>query len=122
MGLDQHLLRVRNLKQCKQPDFWDNVITRRDNDSWEYDNFEKPAILWYGRKFWDLHEYIFTTSYENGEFVEVDKATLERMLDFATHNTDFFGGFNGVLELCRALYDYDAAHERGWIYVYEADW
>ena len=44
------------------------------------------------------------------------------MLDYAAHHKDYFDGFNGVSDLCQALYDYDEAHENGWIYVYECDW
>lgn len=123
MGMDAHLLRVRNINQPKTSDFWDKVIDLRDKEAWENDDYTSPAQLWYGRKFWDLHEFMFPTAeYECGEYVEITKPMLERMVDYAARHIDYFGGFDRMPELCQALYEYDNARARGWIYVYEADW
>ena len=122
MGMDAYLVRVRNLKQPKQEDFWDKCISVRTHEAWDNDDMSAPAELWYGRKFWDLHEAIADKDYENGEWIEVSKEMLEKMVEFASHNPDYFGGFNSVPALCQALYSYDEAHENGWIYAYECDW
>lgn len=122
MGMDAHLMRVRNLRQPEAENFWDNAIDLRSEEAWEDDEFTSVAELWSGRKFWELHEAIAPKDYECGEWIEVTKPMLEAMLDFATRNPDYFGGFNSVPELCRALYSYDMARKHGWIYAYEADW
>lgn len=120
MGMDARLVKCRNLKQPEQQDFWNNCIT---TDAWhEYKNKDRPAVLWYGRKNWDLHNEIFGNDYECGEWVEVTKETLDKMLDFAAHNPDYFGDFETVPSLCRARYYYDTIHEAGWIFAYECDW
>lgn len=127
MGMDAYLYRVKNKKQPEQLNFFNECIQLRDKSYYEKeDNYDKPAELWYARKFYDLQKYIETDlckePYQCGEYIEVTKDMLEKMLDYAARHKDYFNGFNGVSDLCQALYDYDEAHENGWIYVYECDW
>ena len=127
MGMDAYLLRVRNKKQPEQENFWNEYVSMRDKAFYnKEDDFDKPAELWYARKFYDLQSYmsdvVLDEPYECGEYVEITKEMLEKMINFATHHKDYFDGFNGVSDLCQALYDYDEAQKNGWIYVYECDW
>lgn len=124
MGMDMYLFRARNKKQFNEEGFWNKCIDLRDMNKWEDDDFTSPAQLWYGRKFWALLEYVFP-EYDDkmcGEFIEVNKTTLERMIEFACNHPDYFGGFNTVPALCQALYSYDEARKNGFSYFMECDW
>lgn len=123
MGMDAYIYRVHNRKELQDEDFYSKCITLEDREAWEDDTMEKPAELWYARKFWGLHEAIFgNEGYECGEYVEINKETINKMLDYATHNVDYFFGFNTVEELCWILHYYDEMVSKGFILVYEADW
>ena len=122
MGMDAYIYRVHNRKEIEDPNFYSKCITVEDKAGWDEDDMTKPAELWYARKFWGLHETIFGDDYECGEYIEIDKDTIEKMLDFATHNPDYFGGFVGVESLCWILQYYDKMKSNGFILVYEADW
>lgn len=122
MGMDAYLYLVHNRKECETEDFYNKCITVEDRDAWDEYDFDKPAEVWYARKFWSLHETVFGNNYECGDYLVIDKGTLKMMLDFAIHNKDFFGGFNTVESLCWVLYHYDEFSEHGMVLVYEADW
>lgn len=130
MGLDAYLYKCKNLKQIREFDWWsnDSVVDLRDDEALlhhiETDG-QEIGELWYGRKFWDLHNYITTLlkePYENGNYVEITKDMLEKIVIFAALHQDYFDDFNTVPQLCRALKYYDELRKKGWIYVYEADW
>lgn len=124
MGMDMYLFRARNKKQFNEEGFWDKCIDLTSVEAWENDEFTSPALLWYGRKFWSLLENVFP-EYDDkmyGEYVKVDKETLEKMVDFACHHPNYFGTFNTVPELCQALHSYDEACKNGFSYFMESDW
>lgn len=129
MGMDAYLYKCRSLKQIREFDWNKDHLDLRDEESLrqdiELDDCQGVAELWYGRKFWDLHTYITTLikePYENGDYIEITKEMLEKIVIFAALHPDYFDDFNTVPQLCRALYYYDKMREKGWIYVYEADW
>lgn len=122
MGMDAYLYRVHNRKEVNNDNFFNYCITINNADAWENDEFSASAELWYGRKFWDLHTYVFGDDYECGSYVEVTKEMLEKMLDYSCKHPDYFGGFSGVEPLCWAYYYYDKMIEEGFILLYEADW
>ena len=124
MGMDMYLYRAKNKKQFNEEDFWNNCKDLSTPLAWENDNYDSPAMLWYARKFWPLLEKVFPDYDADmcGKYVEVDKETLEEMIDFACHHPDYFGDFNTVPELCRALHSYDDAQANGYIYFMECDW
>ena len=119
MGLDQHLVMAHNIREAQSDDFWRNAPDVAGMDDFEYD---KPAILWYNRKNWDLHTPMSSHyNLENGEFVELDQNGLEYMLDILTHNPDYFDGFNSVPALCKVIYNYDKIRQNGFTIFYEGD-
>ena len=116
MGMDMYIFRAHSKKEIESENFWQYV-----NES---ENDEIPlGEVWYARKFWDLHNNMsFLRDYECGEFIELTKENLEEMIAFATHNTDYWDGFETVATLCKILYTFDEMNERGYHYYYEADW
>ena len=79
--------------------------------------------LCYWRKFWDLHDALGLYGAEDyGDDVPMTKEDVERAIDFATHNEDYFGGFDSVPQLCELLRDYDTYKKDGWDIVYNANW
>ena len=79
--------------------------------------------LCYWRKFWDLHYELGLYGLDDyANDVPMTKEDVERALDFATHNEDYFGGFNTVPQLCELLRDYDDYKKDGWEIVYNANW
>ena len=119
MGLDQNLVMARN-KHVLAESFWDTCVDAKDNLEFEYN---QPAELWYNRKNWTLHDYM-TTKYnlDNGEWVELDREGLEDMLNFLTHNPDYWDDFTSVPQLCRVLYNYDTIRKNGFAIFYEGDY
>lgn len=111
MGLDVYMVAAHNKEELKKEDFWSKLIDMRDMESYAWD---KPAELYYARKFWDLYTPIaHHFGLENGEWVEVDKTELENILDIACHNEDYFGSFDTVPAICRIIYNYDLLRENG---------
>lgn len=120
MGLDQNLVMARNKHSLESEHFWDTCIDVEGNSEFEYN---QPAALWYNRKNWDLHRHM-SEKYEldNGEWVELDKAGLEDMLQFLSHNPDYWDGFNTVADICKVLYNYDRIRQNGFAIFYEGDY
>lgn len=121
MGLDAHIILAHNKKELEQPNFFVNLPDFSDDiGDFEYD---KPAIVCYWRKNWALHN-LMSQKYEanNGNFVIVDRDTLEDMLHLVTHTKDYsYQGFAGVPQLCAVLYNYDTIRENGLRVFYEGD-
>ena len=95
-------------------------IRRNPND--KQDIVERVELC-YWRKFWDLHYALGL--YDKDDYntdVPMTKDDVERALDFATHNEDYFGGFRTVPQLCELLRDYDELKRYGWDIVYNANW
>ena len=77
----------------------------------------------YWRKFWDLHYELGLYGPDDyGNDVPMTKEDVEKALQFASHNRDYFGEFNTVPKLCELLYDYDTYKLLGWEIVYNANW
>lgn len=68
--------------------FWKEYIDATDIEDFEYN---KTAIVYYWRKFWDLHTFISNKKgrLDNGEWCEITRENLEDMIEFATHNKDY---------------------------------
>lgn len=122
MGLDQYLVLAHNKHEVESENFWNGLpdysYQLHNEEEFEYD---KPAIVWYNRKNWDLHHHI-ARELDNSEWKQMDKEDLEDMLDFLTHNPDYFGDFNTVPELCRVIYNYDKIRANGLTLFYEGDY
>lgn len=79
--------------------------------------------LCYWRKFWDLHyELGLYGADDYGNDVPMTKADVERAIDFATRNEDYWGGFDSVPKLCELLRDFDEYKNQGYEVVYNANW
>lgn len=110
MGMDAYIFRARNKKVFKSDDWYNN----RD-----------ITEVWYTRKFWDLiNRLSFIKEEEDacGEFIKLRKDDLEEMITIATHNQDYWGGFDSVPQLCQILHDFDTDEENGWHYYFEYDY
>lgn len=95
-------------------------IRRNPND--KQDIVERVELC-YWRKFWDLHYALGLYGDDDyGIDVPMTKDDVERALNFAIHNEDYFGGFETVPRLCELLSDYDELKRHGWDIVYNADW
>lgn len=121
MGLDMHLVMARNRKMLEEKEFWSNCIDVTNIEEFEYD---KSAIVCYWRKFWDLHNFISNRKgcLDNGEWCEITRKDLEDMIEYATHNKDYWDGFRSVPALCEVLYNYDKLRENGFNLFYEGDY
>ena len=122
MGMDAYLYMAHNRKEFNEENWYSKCKTVESEDAWDNYEFDSIAEVWYARKFWDLHQAVFGNDYECGEYVVIDKPTLEKMIEFATHHTDYFGGFQTVEKLCFVLHYYDEMEKHGMVLVYEADW
>lgn len=101
-------------------DMWIDKIRRNPNNKREV--IERNELC-YWRKFSDLH-YELAFYDEDGlvHDVPMTKGDVERALNFAIHNEDYFGGFQSVPDLCELLRDYDEYKKDGWDIVYNASW
>lgn len=104
MGMDMYIDKVKRNPNNKQ-----EVIER--------------AELCYWRKFWGLHcELGLYSEDDYGIDVPMTKSDIEKAIEFACHNEDYFCGFSTVPSLCELLRDYDEYKENGWDIVYNANW
>lgn len=104
MGMDMYIDRVRRDPTDKQ------IILEREE-------------VCYWRKFWDLHYALaLYDGSDYGNDVPITKDDIERAIEFATHNEDYWGEFNSVPQLCELLRDYDTMKNEGWDIVYNANW
>ena len=95
-------------------------IRRNPND--KKDIVERVELC-YWRKFWDLHYALGLYGDDDYSIdVPMTKYDVERALKFAIQNEDYFGGFEGVPQLCELLRDYDEYKKFGWDIVYNANW
>ena len=109
MGLDVNIYRARNRKVFS-------------NDDW----YDTPAVteVYYARKFWTLiQEASFLNVNDDcGEFIELSRENVEELINIATHNTDYFDGFETVPQLCKILQHFDEDEEKGYHYYMEFDY
>lgn len=102
-------------------DMYLDIIKRDPNNKL---NILERKEMCYWRKFWDLH-YDMPFKYgeeEYGKDVKITKDDVERVLQFVTHNRDYFGGFKTVEDVCELLDNYEELKEAGWDIVYNANW
>lgn len=110
MGMDAYIFRAKTKKAFQE-------------DNW-YNN-ENVKEVWYARKYWDLVQnvrFIRNVDEDCGEFILLTKNDIEEMINVATHNPDYFGGFTTVPALCEILQNFDDDEEEGWHYYFEFDY
>ena len=127
MGLDMYLIAAHNIKECKKANFWRDLpdFSEIELYSENYD-YNKPAILVYWRKFWELHKFLMNEEeiedHDNGVWIEVNKERLEKIINFAAHHPDYGDSFDSLPQLCITLYNYDKLRENGLRLFYEGDY
>ena len=110
MGMDSYIFKARTKKAFKA-------------ENWYSD--ENITEVWTGRKFWDIVEnvsFIKDINEDSGEFIQLTKSNIEEMIQIATHNRDYWGGFDSVPTLCEILDHFDDDEEAGWHYYFEFDY
>ena len=130
MGLDQHIIMAKNRKVLDMEGFWNEVYDYSDMDEDTEIKFDKPVIVFCQRKNWDLHRKIWDKhrkeldegQNDNGTYIQLDRDDLELILNFMTHNRDYFDGFRAVPSLCELLQRYDEIRENGFQLFYEGDY
>ena len=106
MGLDIAIYKARNKA----------VFT---DDNW-YNN-DNVIEVWYARKFWDLinnMSFIRNVQEDNGDFIQLTQDNIEEMIQFASHNQDYWDGFDTVPALCRIYHNFEDDAEEGWHYYF----
>ena len=103
MGLDIYI------DKCRKP----NVVDGKRI-------YEERVEMCYWRKFWGLLEVMNYT--DDDDDVRMTKEDVEKMLDYATHNRDYWDGFEHVGQLCELLDQWDDLHEDGWTVYFYASW
>lgn len=121
MGLDMQLVQARNRKILEGDNFWRVCIDATNIEDFEYN---KTAVVCYWRKFWDLHTFISNKKgrLDNGEWCEITREDLEDMIEFTTHNKDYWDSFKSVPQLCEILYNYNKIRKNGFNLYYEGDY
>ena len=108
MGLDMYI------DKCRNPRIVDGKR-----------KYEEREEVCYWRKFWDLLHDGLPFEYRDGECgqdVRLSKADVEHILNYVTHNKDFFNSFDSVPQVCELLDQYDDLKEDGWIVCFNASW
>ena len=123
MGLDVSIIMCKNRKQVENPAFWEEYHTGWVKDADGVVDYTKPCEVYYARKFWDLYTPAARHfGIDNCEYSDpLTKEDIEYLIDLATHNRDYFGGFETVPELCEILDRYDEATNAGMIFLFEGD-
>ena len=123
MGLDMHLVAAHNKKEVESENFWRDLPDYSElelySENYQYD---RPAILCYWRKFWDLHTMIANKyGLKNGEWTKISRNDLEKIINFAIHNPDYWDSFKSIPQLCTILFHYNELNENGLSLFYEGD-
>lgn len=108
MGMDAYIFKAKTKKIF-------------EDDNW----YNKVEEVWYARKYWDLVEqlpFIDSINDDCGEFIQLKKDDIEKMIEIATHTPDYCGGFDTVPALCKILYNFDEDEENGCHYYFEFDY
>lgn len=109
MGLDISIYRARNHKVFEDEDWYgSNAVTE----------------VYYARKFWTLIEQASFLNVDDdcGEFIKLSRENVEELINIATHNADYFDGFETVPKLCEILQNFDDDDENGYHYYMEFDY
>lgn len=124
MGLDTYIVMCKNKHQLENEGFWDNCVTGWKRDKYDGIDYTQPAEVYYARKFWDLYSPAARRfNLENGEWSDpLTKEDIEFLIDLATHNRDYFGGFDTVPKLCEILDNYDYATDAGMIFSFSGNY
>lgn len=109
MGLDVAIYRARNNQIFKTEKWYDS---------------EAAAEVYYARKFWTLIEQASFLNVKDdcGDFIELSRENVEELINIATHNADYFDGFETVPRLCEILRNFDEDTENGYHYYMEFDY
>lgn len=96
-------------------------------DAIKYDLNDKTKIierkeLVYWRKFYDLNRSLHYYDDMYAKDLPLTKEEVESILQFVSHNRDYFDGFQTVPDVCEVLDQYDELKEDGWNIVYNANW
>lgn len=105
MGLDMYI------DKCRTPI---SVNGKRD--------YAEREEVCYWRKFWDLLYEIGYGDDDYGQDIRLSKEDVEKILNFVTHNRDYFNGFNTVPQVCQLLDEYDYLIDEGWVINFNANW
>lgn len=109
MGLDMYI------DKCRKPKIVDGRC-----------DYEEREEVCYWRKFWGLLQEGLPFKYRNdecGEDVRLSKADVEHILNYITHNKDYFDSFDSVPQVCTLLDDYDyLTKEEGYVICFNANW
>lgn len=103
MGMDQYLEKIK-----RDPNNKSNIIEREE--------------LCYWRKFYDLNDELHYNDDMCGKDLVLTKNELEMMLNYVSHNRDYFDSFQTVEQVCEALDQYDELKKDGWAVVYNSNW
>lgn len=89
------------------------------------DYIERENIC-YWRKFWGLLREGLPFFYGDEEYakdVPLSKEDIEQILNYVTHNKDYYDGFGSVEQVCKLLDEYDyLTEEEGWVINFNANW
>lgn len=110
MGMDAYIFKARTKKVFSTDDWY---------------NSEAVTEVWYTRKYWDLINklsFIKNTEEDSCQYIQLSKENIEEMIEVATHNPDYWGGFSTVPALCEILWNFDDDAEMGWHYYFEFDY
>lgn len=109
IGLDVNIYRTRNHQIFKTENWYTS---------------EAVTEVYYARKFWALIEQasFININDDCGEYLELSRENVEELIEIATHNRDYFGGFETVPRLCEILRDFEETEEDGYHYYMEFDY
>lgn len=106
MGLDIYI------DKCKNP-----IINKYGRKDYE---IREDACYW--RKFYGLLELMQYGESEYGQDVRLRKEDVEKILDYVSHNRDYFDSFKTVPDVCELLDDWESLEEDGYTVCFHADW
>lgn len=109
MGLDIYIFKSRTKKIFQSEDWYGS---------------EAVTEVYYARKFWTLIQQASFLSVDGdcGKFIKLSRKNVEELINIATHNADYFDGFETVPKLCEILRDFEEAKENGYHYYMEFDY
>lgn len=100
------------------------IFKARTKKAFEADNSDAIQEVYYARKFWTLIQEASFLDVEEDccSYIKLSRENVEELIEIATHNEDYFGGFETVPNLCRILADFDTTEEEGYHYYMEFDY
>lgn len=58
-----------------------------------------------------------------GQDIQLSKDNVEQILNYVTHNRDYFGGFSSVEQVCKLLDEYDyLTKKEDYVICFNANW